>query len=128
MCTLRKWTNELQWENVMNEYILKHWGNIKTLSDKITSQAKDLWIIVHKMGNGGDMTTLHAKKFEESLSRMKRIWRWITQTIRCDEVQWCDGNKWWWKCTYRCKAHETSKQSMHTLKGPYPDVEIWVRQ
>ena len=27
------------------------------------------------------------------------------------------------RCTYRSEAHETSKQCMHTLKGPYPGVE-----
>ena len=27
------------------------------------------------------------------------------------------------RCTYRSKTHETPKQCMHTLKGPYPDVK-----
>ena len=27
-------------------------------------------------------------------------------------------------CAHRHKAHETPKWSMHTLKGPYPDVEV----
>ena len=75
MHILWKWTNELQWENMINEYTLKHWGNIKILFDEITSQTKDLWINVHGMDNRNNIIIFHEVKYEWSPPRMERRWR-----------------------------------------------------